>query len=68
MIGDHRQYYIGDTPCEETELPVDVEIPEHALAHFDESVKDFKSQFNSVDANAWAADGPTERLKNLGYL
>lgn len=67
-IGDHRQYYIGDTPCEETELPVDVEIPEHALAHFDESVKDFKSQFDSVDANAWAADGPTERLKNLGYL
>jgi hypothetical protein len=67
-MGDRRKYRVGDAPCEETEVANDIEIPDHALAHFDGSIEEFKTQFDGVDANAWATDGPTERLKDLGYL
>lgn len=67
-LGDSRQYRVGDAPCTETEVATDVEIPQHALAHFDTPLEEFKAQFADEDANAWAADAPTERLQDLGYL
>jgi arylsulfatase A-like enzyme len=67
-LGDRRQYRVGDTQCEETEVATDIKIPQHALAHFDVPIEEFKAQFDDEDVNAWAADAPTERLKKLGYL
>lgn len=67
-LGSRQQYRVGDKPCEETQVATDVEIPEHALAHFDVPIEEFKLQFDDVDAKDLATDGPTERLEDLGYL
>lgn len=67
-LGDSRHYRVGAAPCEETEVATDVEIPQQALAHFDVPIEEFKSRFADEDVNAWAANAPTERLEDLGYL
>lgn len=59
---------VGDTPCDETELGTDVDVPQQAQNHFDVPIEEFKQRFNDERQKAWTDDAPTERLEDLGYL